>query len=408
MKQQLAETRQELSNALYYNDSAERVIARLQKERDDARDALSRIQVSGGANGVENGHAMQVDGQSLPDSIIAKIEETQSRLQGTRRKRPVPEDWATAERIQSFDATAKIDSQFTGVQTLVADESGDLLLCGDSDGDVGVYDLQAGAFTTRSNIGAGAVTSAAWARDRSVIATSSGAVVITQGGSVEEKFHQHAGAATAVAAHPCGEIVASVGADKSYVLYDLQNSKVLTQIFTDSGMCHLNCLVNGPTNADPALTTVAFHPDGHLLCVGNVQGAIQLFDVKSNQLMHTFEPAAGSTSPVQALQFSENGTWLASANLGESNVYVWDLRKTSLLKTLEVGQAVMGIAWDYTGQFLAACGLGGVVVNSYAKSSKAWSEVLKKAVGGVAVAWGAKAGSLVVTTGDGTVSVLSG
>lgn len=124
--------------------------------------------------------------------------------------------------------------------------------------------------------------------------------------------------------------------------------------------------------------------------------------------MHTFEPVGSSSNPVQAVQFSENGTWLASANLNESNVYVWDLRKTSLLKTLEIGQAVMGIAWDYTGQFLAACGLGGVVVNSYAKSSKAWSEVLRKAVGGVAAAWGAKAGSLAVTTGDGTVSVLSG
>lgn len=238
LKQQLAETRQELSTALYYNDSAQRVIARIQQERDEARDALSRIQVSGGANGVENGHAMQVDGQSLPDSIIAKIEETQARLQGSRRKRPVPEDWATTERIQSFEPTTKVDSQFTGVQTLVADESGDLLLCGDSDGDVGIYDIQAGAFTTRSNVGAGAITSSAWARDRPVIATSSGAVVVTQGGSVEEKFHQHSGAATAVAVHPCGEIIASVGADKSYVLYDLQHSKVLTQIFTDSGMCY--------------------------------------------------------------------------------------------------------------------------------------------------------------------------
>lgn len=238
LKQQLAETRQELSTALYYNDSAQRVIARLQKERDEARDALSRVQVTGGANGVPNGEAMQVDGQGLPDEIITKVEETQARLQGSRRKRPVPEDWATAESIQTYDVRSTADTQFTGAKTLAVDETGDFFLCGDSDGDIGVYDLKAGAFTTRSNVAAGAVTSGAWANDRPVIATSSGAVVVTQGGSVEMKFTQHAGAATAIAVHPCGEILASVGIDKSYVLYDLHSAKVLTQIFTDSGRQH--------------------------------------------------------------------------------------------------------------------------------------------------------------------------
>lgn len=240
MKQHLAETRQELSTALYYNDSAQRVIARLQKERDEARDALSRVQVMGGANGTANGttngDAMHVDSQGLPDDIVAKIDDTQARLQGGRRKRPVPDDWATADAISAYDVKSVADTQFTGAKTLAVDASGDLFLSGDSDGDIGVYDLQAGAFTTRSNIGAGAVTSGAWANDKPVIATSSGAVVVTQGGSAEMKFTQHAGAATAVAMHPCGDILASVGVDRSYVLYDLHSSRVLTQTYTDSGM----------------------------------------------------------------------------------------------------------------------------------------------------------------------------
>lgn len=77
LKQQLAETRQELSTALYYSDSAEKVIARLQKERDEARDALAKISVTSTSNGA-NGDAMQVDGQGLPDAIVAKIEQTQA------------------------------------------------------------------------------------------------------------------------------------------------------------------------------------------------------------------------------------------------------------------------------------------------------------------------------------------
>lgn len=78
LKQQLAQTRQELSTALYQHDAAMRVIARLQRERDEARDALSKVTVSaGGAAG--NGDAMQIDGQGLPREMVDKIDATQQR-----------------------------------------------------------------------------------------------------------------------------------------------------------------------------------------------------------------------------------------------------------------------------------------------------------------------------------------
>lgn len=75
LKQQLAQTRQELSTALYQNDAATRVIARLTQERDEARQALSSVTVSGGA--ATGGDSMEVDGQALPEALVAKIDETQ-------------------------------------------------------------------------------------------------------------------------------------------------------------------------------------------------------------------------------------------------------------------------------------------------------------------------------------------
>ena len=161
------------------------------------------------------------------------------------------------------------------------------------------------------------------------------------------------------------------------------------------------------TDVRPELTTVAFHPDGHLLAAGAADGSIKLFDVTGSQLMHTFPAPTGAASPVTALSFSENGTWMASANEGQTSVMVWDLRKTNLLKALDAGTVVTGISWDYTGQFLAACGPGGVVVSQYVKSSKTWEEPLRKAVSAVDIKWGASAKSLVALTGEGGVSVFS-
>ena len=76
LRQHLTQVRQELSNALYENDAAKRVIARLQRERDEARNALSRVTINGSAGGV-NGDAMQVDAQELNADLKAKVEAKQ-------------------------------------------------------------------------------------------------------------------------------------------------------------------------------------------------------------------------------------------------------------------------------------------------------------------------------------------
>lgn len=241
LRQQLAETRQELSAALYYNDSAQRVIARLSQERDEARDALGRLTITASSNGANgtNGESMQVDPQGLNDTVIAKIEATQQKLSSTRRKRAVPEDWATSDEIAAYKVKSSVDTQFTGARALAVDSSGDLFVTGDSDGAIGIYDLKQNAFVTRSNLAAGAITAAAWARDTAVVSTGNGAVVATAEGVVKASFHHHSGAATDLAVHPTGDLVVSVGVDKRYVLYDLHDSTVLSQVYSDTGMiCH--------------------------------------------------------------------------------------------------------------------------------------------------------------------------
>lgn len=121
--------------------------------------------------------------------------------------------------------------------------------------------------------------------------------------------------------------------------------------------------------------------------------------------MHTFD-SQGATTPITALAFSENGTWLASSNQGQSIATVWHLGKANVFASLDLGTTVSSLVWDYTGQFLAACGTGGVVVKQYNKSSKSWTEPLRKAIEAVAVQWGPQAHNLVVLTAQGGIAVL--
>ncbi|KAF2136995.1 uncharacterized protein K452DRAFT_362154 [Aplosporella prunicola CBS 121167] len=382
LKQHLAQTRQELSTALYQHDAAVRVIARLTRERDEARDALSKVTVSAG--GAAGGDAMQVDTQALPEAIAAKIDARHAELSSTRRKRQVPEDWATADAIQSYDSTSSTEPLYPGAKSLALDKSGDLALFGGSDGVAGVYSISQKQAVQALKAG-GSITAGAWYEDRPVVATSTGAVKVFENGAEVAQIGSHAGAVTSLALHPTGDILASTGVDKSYQLYDLTSNKLLTQVFTDA-----------------ELLCSSFHPDGHLFAAGGKDGTIKVFDVKSGDNMANFE--AGG--PLQALSFSENGTWLAAVVQGQTSVAIWDLRKAAAIKTLDVGSAIDSVHWDYTGQFLAVAGPGCVAVQHYSKAAKAWSEPFRKAVPAAAVQWGERAQSLVALTAEGALNVL--
>lgn len=77
LQQNLEQTRRELSAALYQHDAAVRVIARLTKERDEARDALSKVTV-GATRSAGGGEAMQVDSERLSQATVERIENTQA------------------------------------------------------------------------------------------------------------------------------------------------------------------------------------------------------------------------------------------------------------------------------------------------------------------------------------------
>ena len=82
------------------------------------------------------------------------------------------------------------------------------------------------------------VTDTLWSGDRLIFATAKGSVKVYQAGNEVASSSEHAGPATALDSHPGGDIVGSVGSDKSVVFYDLASLKRVSRAYTDSGMFH--------------------------------------------------------------------------------------------------------------------------------------------------------------------------
>ena len=124
---------------------------------------------------------------------------------------------------------------YPGAKSLSVDPSGDLVLTGSDSGIAGVYSVSKKSPVQELQTGPGTTTGAIWAGARAVASTSNGIVKVFDNESEIATFSGHAGEVAALAIHPSGDILASVGGDKSYILYDLTTLTQAVQIYTDSG-----------------------------------------------------------------------------------------------------------------------------------------------------------------------------
>jgi pre-mRNA-processing factor 19 len=170
----------------------------------------------------------------------------------------MPEDWATDEEISTFKPQRTSEPHYPGGRTLSIDQSNELCLIGGSDGIAGVYSLSENRVLHALKGGGGSITSGVWAGSRVVISTSAGRVKIFEGQEEVASFAAHAGEVSAVALHPSGDMIASVGGDKSYVLYDLTSADVVSQVYTDSGTLPLTLMEDITNHAGQLLHVCNF------------------------------------------------------------------------------------------------------------------------------------------------------
>ena len=121
----------------------------------------------------------------------------------------------------------------------------------------------------------------------------------------------HKSLINAVAFSPDGKILASGG--KKLYLWDTVTG---TQLRT------------APRELTAMISNLVFSPDGNILVVGNWDGILELWDVRTGGLLSTH---TGHTWWIEVLKFSVDGKTLVSASFWDGTILIWDwetLKKT--------------------------------------------------------------------------------
>ncbi|KAJ2055956.1 hypothetical protein GGI17_006433 [Coemansia sp. S146] len=377
LKQQYQQVRQELSQALYQNDAACRVVARLMKERDDARQALATLQAQVSAfeapvSQPTKPDAMDVDAGEESVAVDAvqayyeKAAETAKTLSKSRVKREVPADLTSADAWKTAKESATIGSLHTttkpGITSLDLDQSSALLLTGGNDNHAEVYSRSTDTVIGTLKGHTKRVTSALWVAggglSASIITASAdksvrlwtakpanseeGKDARAMGWTKKNIVKHHKAEVVGLSIHPSAEYFASAAIDGMWAVHE-----------TESG----DVVISG--SLDSPLSQVAYHPDGVFLGLGTADGFAKIFDLKQQQVLATLDVASTCESEedrkVTGLHFSENGYYFATVT--NSEVAVWDLRKQKKTQAWSLAdlsaERFVDARFDKSGKYLA-------------------------------------------------------
>lgn len=375
LEQQLHTARQELAQSLYQADAAHRVIARVKKERDQARAYLEELdrhvalpQAAADAAPAPAGAAVpngrQVEEKEDADAeraakrakagitpdIIAELSECNKELSTQRKQRKIPESLAKAEAVEAYTQVASHPLHKTtkpGILALDIHPSKDLIVTGGMDGAAVVLDRLAGQVTSTLTGHSKRVSHVKFVAKEELLLTASAdkTVRIWKGqsdGSYEMRhvIADHTAEVKAVTVHATEKYFVSASADRSWCFYELASGVCLTEVKDPS--------------VEEGYTAAAFHPDGLILGTGTAESLVRIWDIKSKLNVAKFE---GHTGPVTDISFSENGYFLATA--GPDGVKLWDLRKLKNFRTFapyDAGTPTNSVQFDHSGSYLALAG----------------------------------------------------
>ena len=389
----LEETRKELSLALYQNDAAIRVVARITMERDQAREELEQWNAADKATTVATMTTttnVATDGDSateppakkqktlvvpettitpvtgsIPKDHLILLTETWEKLSQDRKaqKKQLAAAAPSKDVVSKFaELQHKGWHKSSGKQGLLAmAQDGDLVTTTGRDKQICVYDMKEGVLSfTVAGVGATTID----LQGTRVVAGVNKTVKLFD---KEEEIAslELASDVVQVQFHPSGQHIVVLLKESKLILCDATLNEVASF-----------------ENAGSTYTAGKLHPDGLLFAAGTDSGDLQLWDFKSGSLAITLK-SDNDDSAVMDVSFSNNGYHFASVT-SAGKVHAWDLKKQKTMAVLEEIQAKMA-CFDVSGKYLAYAGEKGVVVTTV----KEWD---------VVVQWAKKTSALVWTT----------
>ncbi|XP_075487337.1 pre-mRNA-processing factor 19-like [Primulina tabacum] len=377
LEQQLHTARQELSHALYQHDAACRVIARLKKERDEARSLLAQAERqipssftapnATNAAALSNGKRAAEEDEMGPDgkrirpgissSVISELTDCNAALSQQRKKRQIPSTLAPVDAVERFTQLNSHPLHRTnkpGILSLDIQYSKDIIVTAGVDSNVVVFDRPSGQIVSNLSGHSKKVTNVKFATEAEFIVTGSAdkTVRVWQGSEngnydCRHILKDHTAEVQAVTIHATNNYFVTASLDSTWCFYDLASGLCLTQVEETSG-------------SSEGYTSAAFHPDGLILGTGTTGAIVKIWDVKSQANVARFD---GHIGAVTAISFSENGYFLATA--AQDGVKLWDLRKLRNFRTFspyEENTPTQSVEFDHSGNYLA---IGGSDIRVY-------------------------------------------
>jgi pre-mRNA-processing factor 19 len=357
----LEETRKELSHALYQNDAAVRVVARLAMERDQARAELAQWQSAGGATKKAPPVTVVVQDATTEDEPPTKKTRVETGIpqadlelmtttwqtlsqQRKQQKKAIAANVIPAESLLKFTELDKKSwhkpRNKAGIVDMCMSEP--LIVTAGRDKQLVVYSLK--DKTLVHTIATGVVVSSVnVSADNIAAGLPKGKLVLysAKDGSTTTELELKSPIVD-VALHPTGKHVV-----------------VTTENGTISLLSVEGDMKKQFTSPDTTYTSGELHPDGLIYAAGTSVGQVHLVDFKSQQLASTLESEETKGESIVAISFSNNGYHLAIAT--QSVVQVWDLKKSNILTTLK-GEDIQCVQFDPSGKYLAYGGAKGATI----------------------------------------------
>nr|CCC89557.1 putative WD-repeat protein [Trypanosoma congolense IL3000] len=399
MRQKLAQTQQELEQALHQYEAACRVIAKLL--HDSKPKGLFHV-----AEQEEEGQKF-----SLPDELKHDLDQQNSIQRSKRKSRTVPETLASTDDMHKF---SEVRSFTTGKRACGADRPVDgRLFIGLEDATLACCDVKSGKVST---VGVGHEKAVRHVVSITDVSADSAALRVVSGSddaslrlwTWEEEMLVCQGV---VRHHSCGLVgLNKLTRDRLLISASSREVGLVDITRMDSVVC-----VTGASVGIPSITCLAAHPYGSIAAVGSEGGGFCVWNT-AEMCVDSVVPLKGE-GDVCSFSFNADCLTLAAGTQG-GKVFLWDLRKIKepiiqipATKTGTIGsrqrRVAPIVAFDDFGKYLA---VGGTTLRVYEwaalpENKQELCTLCSASRPAAGIFWGADARELLSCTGDGVVRV---